>query len=77
MAAVPALYKKWTAAVKQANLSEQDFVNICESVGPKNTRAWTELEARLQLERADDITVMDQFDIVDKAGTRYVFTSVS
>lgn len=65
---MPTLYKKWNRAVNQAVVSEQDFLEICESVGPENTRKWTELEARLQVERAGDVTVMDEFDIVDKDG---------
>lgn len=63
--------------MKQASIAAKDFVDICESVGAENTKTWTELEARLQVECADDITVMDQFDIVDKAGTGYAFTYIS
>lgn len=36
---------------------------MCHTVGEESTKAWTELEKKLQSEREADVSVMDQFDI--------------
>ena len=57
------IYKKWTNAVKQLKDAQDDFDGLCDAVGNESTAAWTTLEEELQSERADDITVMDSFDV--------------
>ncbi|KAK7678352.1 hypothetical protein QCA50_018701 [Cerrena zonata] len=63
---VPTLFKNWELAVKQVHASTAYFEALCETVSPENTRRWTELEEKLQVERENDISVMDNFDISDE-----------
>lgn len=66
---VSSIYKKWTNAVKQLKDAQDDFDGLCDAVGNESTAAWTTLEEELQSERADDITVMDSFNVSNDEGT--------
>ena len=63
-----ALFKRWKLAEKEAKESERYFLDLCESVGAEKTKLWTELEEQMQVQRDDDIKVMDQLDIKDRKG---------
>ena len=65
-----ALFKRWKLAEKEAKESERYFHDLCESVGAEKTKLWTELEEQMQIQREDDIKVMDQLDIKDRKGTK-------
>lgn len=65
-----ALFKRWKKAEKETKESEQYFHDLCESVGAEKTKLWTELEEQMQIQREDDIKVMDQLDIKDRKGTK-------
>ena len=65
---MPSLYKRWQIAVKESEAASTYFSNICETVGEERTKEWTELEDKLQVERDDDISVMDQFDVHQDQG---------
>ena len=69
---VPAIYKKWTNAVKQVKNAQDDFDGLCDAVGKESTTQWIKLEKELQSQRADDITVMDSFDVSNDEGTFYL-----
>ena len=64
-----ALFKRWKLAEKEAKESERYFHDLCESVGAEKTKSWTELEEKMQMQRENDIRVMDQLDVKDRKGT--------
>ena len=57
-------------AEAQAKESEKYFDELCKSVGPEKTKAWTELEEHMQLTRDNDIKVMDQLDVRERKGSQ-------
>lgn len=63
-----ALFKRWKAAIVQAEESRVYFEGLCESVGPEKTKEWTDLEERMQNERETNIAVMDQLDVTERQG---------
>ena len=65
---MPSLYKRWKIAVKESEAATTYFSNICDTVGEERTQEWTELEDKLQVERDDDVSVMDQFDVHQDQG---------
>ena len=60
--------RKYARVAKEAKESERYFLDLCESVGAEKTKLWTELEEQMQVQRDDDIKVMDQLDIKDRKG---------
>ena len=56
-------------AEKETKESEKYFRDLCESVGTEKTKLWTELEEQMQIQRDEDIRVMDQLDVKDRKGT--------
>ena len=65
-----ALFKRWKVAEKEAKESERYFRDLCESVGAEKTKLWTVLEEQMQIQREDDIKVMDQLDVKDRKGAK-------
>ena len=65
------LLKRWKTAVVQEKESRLYFEGLCKSVGPEKTKEWTELEETMQIEREEDIRVMDQLDVTDRQGSWY------
>ena len=65
-----ALFKRWKVAEKEAKESQRYFHDLCEGVGAEKTKLWTELEEQMQIQREDDIRVMDQLDIKDRKGAK-------
>ena len=53
----------------QEKESRSYFEELCRNVGPEKTKEWTELEERMQIEREDNIEVMDQLDIAERQGS--------
>ena len=73
------LLKRWKKAVVQEKESRMYFEELCASVGPQKTEDWTRLEERMQLEREENIAVMDQLDVTERKGwwhwhVRYIVT---
>ena len=62
------LLKRWKVAVVQEKESRAYFEELCASVGPEKTKEWVALEARMQIEREDNIRVMDQLDVAERKG---------
>ena len=62
------LLKRWKKAVVQEKESRMYFEELCASVGPQKTEDWTRLEERMQLEREENIAVMDQLDVTERKG---------
>ena len=62
------LLKRWKTAIVQERESRTYFEGLCTSVGPEKTKEWTQLEERMQIEREDDIRVMDQLDVTERQG---------
>ena len=65
------LLKRWKTAIVQERESRTYFEGLCTSVGPEKTKEWTQLEERMQVEREDDIRVMDQLDVTERQGSWY------
>ena len=63
------LLKRWKKAAVQAKESRVYFEEMCVSVGLEKTKDWTALEERMQLEREENIAVMDQLDVTDRKGS--------
>ena len=73
------LLKRWKTAVVQEKESRMYFKELCASVGPEKTEEWTKLEEQMQLEREENIAVMDQLDVKERQGLwhwllRYIVT---
>ena len=71
-----ALFKRWKLAKSQAKECESYFDELCKSVGPENTKSWTELEEQMQLQRDDNIKVMDQLDVKERKGCEIYCSTV-
>ena len=67
------LLKRWKVAVVQEKESRAYFEELCTSVGPEKTKEWVELEARMQIEREDNIRVMDQLDVAERKGESHYY----
>ena len=63
------LLKRWKNAVVQEKESRLYFEELCASVGPEKTEEWTKLEERMQMEREENIAIMDQLDVTERQGS--------